>query len=88
MTSVASEISGVNEHDSEEEVINHVEHPAMAIFAVSLSVFLIAVSSRLYCLFDNIICIVSAFTCRFVYDTANNGYFDIVFCEKGRYSAI
>ena len=88
LMSVASEIPGVNEYDSEEKVINHVEQSATAIFAVSLSVFLIAVTSRLYCLFDNIIGIVSAFACRFVYDTANNVYFDSVFCEKGRYSAI
>lgn len=88
LTSAASEISGVNEHDSEEKVINYVERLATVIFAVSLSVFLIAVSSRLYCLFDNIICIVSAVACHFVYDTANNGCFDSVFCEKGRYSAI
>lgn len=40
LTSVSSEISGVNEHDSEVEVINHVEHLAMAILCgivISLS---------------------------------------------------
>ena len=86
--SVAFEMSDVKEPGSQEEIINHVEHPAAAIFLISLSVFLIGALSRSCCLLANVVCLISDFARYLVYDTINNGYIDSVFCVRGRYFAI